>query len=86
MHITFVRSLKMDRWKMRELKQMEFGGNKAAKAFYEKNGMLTVGQPPDHKNPALTRYKNDLKMKAEAACRELGLTIGGSGASTTVAA
>lgn len=39
-HITFVRSLKMDRWKMRELKQMQFGGNKAAKAFYEKNGML----------------------------------------------
>jgi hypothetical protein len=64
-HITFVRSLKMDRWKARELKQMEFGGNKAAKAFYEKNGMLVSGQPPDHKNPALTRYKNELKMKAE---------------------
>ena len=39
-HITFVRSLKMDRWKMRELKQMEFGGNKNAKEFYQKNGML----------------------------------------------
>jgi len=66
-HITFVRSLKMDRWKARELKQMEFGGNKLAKAYYEKNGMLTQGQPPDHKNPALTRYKNELKKKAEAA-------------------
>jgi hypothetical protein len=67
-HITFVRSLKMDRWKARELKQMEFGGNKNARAFYEKNGMIKQGQPPDHKNPALTRYKNDLKLKAEAAC------------------
>lgn len=63
---------------MRELKQMEFGGNKAAKAFYEKNGMLTTGQPPDHKNPALTRYKNELKMKAEAACKELGIAVGGA--------
>jgi len=43
---------------------MEFGGNKAAKAYYEKNGMWTQGQPPDHKNPALMRYKNDLKLKA----------------------
>ena len=67
-HITFVRSLKMDRWKARELKQMELGGNKNAKAYYEKNGMLPNGQPPDHKNPALTRYKNDLKLKSEAAC------------------
>lgn len=64
-HISFVRSLKMDRWKARELKQMEFGGNKLAKAFYEKNGMLKDGQPPEHKNPALTRYKNELRLKAE---------------------
>ena len=71
-HISFVRSLKMDRWKARELKQMEFGGNKAAKAFYEKNGMLKSGQPPDHKSTALTRYKNELKLKAEKA-------LGGSG-------
>lgn len=47
---------------------MEFGGNKLAKAYYEKNGMLKQGQPPDHKNPALTRYKNELKLKAEQAC------------------
>lgn len=57
----------MDRWKAHELKQMEFGGNKAAKAFYEKNGMLKDGQPPDHKNPALARYKNDLKIRAAKA-------------------
>ena len=44
---------------------MELGGNKLAKAYYEKNGMLPVRQTPDHKNPALTRYKNELKSKAE---------------------
>ena len=29
--------MKMDRWKAKELKQMEFGGNKSAKTYYEKN-------------------------------------------------
>jgi gentisate 1,2-dioxygenase len=63
-HITFVRSLKMDRWKARELKQMELGGNKLARAYYEKNNMLPSGSPPDHKNPALSKYKEDLKKRA----------------------
>ena len=65
MHISFVRSMKMDRWRARELKQLELGGNRAAKAYYEKNGMLPPGQPPDHKNAALAGYKNELKLKAE---------------------
>ena len=46
---------------------MELGGNKAAKAFYEKNGMLPTGSMPDHKNPALSRYKNQLKINAQKA-------------------
>lgn len=46
---------------------MELGGNKLAKAFYEKNGMLPQGGQPDHKNPALSRYKNDLKIRAAKA-------------------
>jgi len=29
-HISFVRSLKMDKWKLKEIKQMELGGNKRA--------------------------------------------------------
>lgn len=38
-----------------------------AKAYYEKNGMLPQGGQPDHKNPALARYKNDLKLRAAKA-------------------
>ena len=40
----------MDRWKPKELKQMELGGNKNAMAYYEKNGMMKDGKP-DHKAP-----------------------------------
>jgi len=39
-HISFVRSAKMDRWKAKELKTMELGGNMPAKQFYTENGML----------------------------------------------
>jgi len=29
------RSLKMDRWKLKEVRQMELGGNKAAMEYFE---------------------------------------------------
>jgi hypothetical protein len=40
----------MDRWKIKEIKQMELGGNKAASAYYDKNGMYLDGKP-NHKAP-----------------------------------
>lgn len=58
------RSLNMDRWKKKEIKQMELGGNKNAQVYYEKNGMIVEGKP-NHKAPALAKYKQDLSRKAE---------------------
>ena len=49
-HISFVRSTKMDKWKAKDLKQMEIGGNKNAMQFYEKNGMFINGKP-NHQAP-----------------------------------
>ena len=46
-HVDY-RSLKMDRWKPKEVKQMELGGNKNAVIFFEKNGMFVDGKP-NHK-------------------------------------
>jgi ADP-ribosylation factor GTPase-activating protein 1 len=34
-HVSFVRSLTMDKWKDRELQKMKLGGNKKAKEFFE---------------------------------------------------
>jgi len=69
------RSLKMDRWKAKELKQMELGGNANAKAFYEENFMYKDGKP-DHEAPLHSRYKLELAAKAEAALREEIQAIG----------
>ena len=54
----------MDRWKKKEIKQMELGGNKNAQIYYEKSGMMVDGKP-NHKAAALTKYKSDLARKAE---------------------
>ena len=59
----------MDRWKRKELKQMELGGNKNAQQFYEENGMYKEGKP-DHEHPMHSRQKMELSGKAEAAIRE----------------
>jgi len=55
----------MDRWKAKELKCMELGGNKLATAYYEKNGMLLPDGTPNHKAPQLSKYKQDLAKRAE---------------------
>ena len=59
----------MDRWKRKELKQMELGGNKNALEYYEENQMFKEGKV-DHEAPQHARYKMDLSAKAEAALRE----------------
>ena len=40
----------MDRWKRKELKQMELGGNKNALEYYEENQMFKDGKV-DHEAP-----------------------------------
>lgn len=57
----------MDKWKKTELKQLELGGNAKAKEYYKKNGMMVDGKP-DHKNPALGKYKTMIKNQAAKEC------------------
>ena len=59
--------MKMDKWKPKELKCMELGGNKTAMAYYEKNGMIQTDGKPNHKAPQLAKYKHELAKKAEQA-------------------
>jgi len=41
---------------VRELKTMEFGGNKRAAEYYKKHNMFKGGNP-DHEHPSLSAYK-----------------------------
>ena len=63
----------MDKWKRKELKNMELGGNKRAGQFYEDNGMMKEGKP-DHEHALHSRYKMELAAESESAIKsELGL-------------
>jgi len=53
----------MDKWKAKEIKIMQFGGNKKAHAYYTKHNMFVDGRP-DHENPALAKYKMALAKQA----------------------
>jgi len=57
--------MKMDKWKLKEIKQMELGGNKNALQYFQENDMFKDGRP-DHLAPQLARYKQELAAKAEA--------------------
>lgn len=57
----------MDRWKNKELKCMELGGNKVAASYFEKNNMMKADGTPNHQAPALAKHKMDLTKRAEAA-------------------
>ena len=58
----------MDRWKRKELKCMELGGNKNAREYFDANGMFKDGKP-DHEAAPHSRWKMDLAQRAEAACK-----------------
>ena len=60
----------MDKWKEKELKRMELGGNKRAMEYYEQNAMMKDGRP-DHEASAHSRYKMELAAEADAALGKL---------------
>jgi len=76
-HISFVRSLKMDRWKLKELYAMELGGNKNALEYYQQHDMIRDGKP-DHEAAAHARYKLDLAQKCDALMKANNIQIGGA--------
>ena len=55
-NLSFNRSIKLDKWKAKDLKHMELGGNKNARIYYEENDMFENGKP-NHKAPQLAKYK-----------------------------
>ena len=63
------RSLKMDKWKLKELKACELGGNARAREYYEQNAMMKDGKP-DHEAAPHARYKMELAATCEKAISE----------------
>lgn len=63
-HISFVRSVGMDRWKESEVKRMQLGGNAKFVAYCKQNGIHNVEIPVKYQAHAASVYA--AKLKAEA--------------------
>lgn len=63
-HISFVRSVGMDRWKESEVKRMQLGGNGKFVAYCKQNGIQNVEIPVKYQTHAAAVYT--AKLKAEA--------------------
>lgn len=60
-HLSFVRSVTMDKWKDIELEKMKVGGNQAAREFFETHSVwkrtMSIQQKYNTKTAALYRDK-----------------------------
>ena len=72
-HISFIRSCGLDKWNRKQLKQMELGGNKAAKAYFEKHDLIQAGLH-SYSLPLAIKYRTELAKKAESALQGTVLT------------
>lgn len=59
-HISFVRSIELDKWTRRQLAFMEQGGNHRAKDFFRRHGL---GVSLDYASEAASRYRLELEER-----------------------
>jgi len=60
-HLSFVRSTDLDKWKVGEIKMMEAGGNDRAKAFFRDHGVTDMKVESKYQTNAAQQYKHKLK-------------------------
>lgn len=65
-HISFVRSITMDQFKLEEVKRMEIGGNERCSKYFESNGLdLKLDPKVKYDNIIAADYKNLLTSEIE---------------------
>ncbi|KAG5176538.1 hypothetical protein JKP88DRAFT_196646, partial [Tribonema minus] len=62
-HITFVRSVELDKWRQWELDSMKRGGNAAARAYFQSHGVSDMGKTDaKYRSRAAEAYRAHLKQ------------------------
>ena len=64
-HLSFVRSIDMDKWKEKQLKSMELGGNARLKALFDKYGLTNMSIVEKYNSQAAQHYREHLKALVE---------------------
>lgn len=74
-HVSFVRSTDLDKWKPHEIKAMEAGGNAKAKAFFRDHGVIDMEKiESKYQTSAAQQYRNKIKELISDAPKKKGYT------------
>lgn len=75
-HISYVRSVEMDKFTPQQCVQMAVGGNGKAWNYFKSHGMgktSDAGRPVDYSSRITSRYKQDIDKLTKETCTQLGL-------------
>ncbi len=68
-HVSFVRSVDLDKWKPLEMAAMQKGGNAACKSFFHSHGMRDIRNPElKYQSRAAKLYMTHLKKLIAGGC------------------
>jgi hypothetical protein len=73
-HISFVRSIQLDKWNKKQLKTLELAGNQYAKLKFNDLGIPKDGSLYDYNHELLQKYKAELADKVKQAISEITIT------------
>lgn len=86
-HISFVRSVELDRFTPEQMVQMAVGGNGKAWQYFKASGMGKTsdgGRPVDFSSKIAVRYKQQMEKETAAACDKFGVVPKAERSSTSV--
>ena len=64
-HISFVRSVDLDKWTRKQLRSLEITGNDYAKEKFTEMGIPKVGSFYDYNNDLVLKYRKDISEKVK---------------------
>ena len=67
-HLSFVRSVTMDKWKESELEKMKVGGNRKMKSFLEERDESSLPIRTKYNTKAASLYKDKVKLGLSMRC------------------
>jgi len=88
-HISFVRSVELDKFAPDQMVQMACGGNGKAWTFFKQHGMGKTsdgGRPVDYNSKTAQRYKQQLEKDCQTECAKLNVAVKQDKASAATAA
>jgi hypothetical protein len=74
-HISFVRSIQLDKWNKKQLKTMELAGNQYARLKFNDLGVSKDGPIYDYNSDSIQKYKNELSERVKQALSEMTVPI-----------